>query len=549
MKPDLDLDSLIQRIREEAARPEYQAIGMPTPATHGADAFVSRAPAAARHGGAGQRGASAMPIAASVDELLVAGTDEAFVDQAYRTLLHRAPDASGRDAMLGLLRAGHRRTYVLHVMQASDEARKVGANLPGMGRLPWVYRAAGKVGRGPLRPLAKAMDRIYSAWRHVRIAVNGVGLRRLDIALRDQDQSLAGIDSSVQGVRGDVKDLRGDLEQAHRELQALQDKAQRHQDNLASLNVQVADQGHRLAPLPQLVQEYRRELDLLRARINMLHRRTLPVLATDQAAGDPAAGNPASPAPGRDNLAARIDAYYVSFEDAHRGSENDIRTKLQGYIDHLACLPESALGKPVVDIGCGRGEWLRLLSENGFTGIGVDLNPDMVARCREQGLVAHHADALAWLSSQADGSCAAISAFHIVEHLPFEVLFPLVEQAWRVLAPGGVLIMETPNPENVLVGSHTFYHDFSHRNPVTPTSLQFLVGYHGFAVSELLRLSPYPPEARVAENSLVADRVNGHFCGPQDYAVIAVKPVPPAEETPANAADDGPENDATGATA
>jgi len=543
MKPDLDLDSLIQRIREEAARPEYQAIGMPTPATHGADAFVSRAPAGAGHGGAGHRGgASAMPVAASVDELLMAGTDEAFVDQAYRTLLHRAPDTAGRDAMLALLRSGHRRTYVLHVMQGSDEARKVGANLPGMGRLPTVYRAAGKVGRGPLRPIAKAMDRAYSAWRHVRIAVNGVGLRRLNTALRDQDQSLAGIDSTAQAMRGDVKDLRGDLEHLRVDLQTLRDEAQRHHENLASLNTQVADQGQRLAPLPQLAEEYRRELDLLRARINMLHRRTLPVLA----AGAPANGQPLAAAPRQDDLPARIDAYYVSFEDAHRGSEEDIRTKLEGYIDHLARIPEAALHKPVVDIGCGRGEWLRLLSENGFTGIGVDLNPDMVARCRTQGLIAHHADALAWLSAQEDESCAAISAFHIVEHLPFEVLFPLVEQAWRVLAPGGVLIMETPNPENVLVGSHTFYHDFSHRNPVTPTSLQFLVGYHGFAVSELLRLSPYPPEARVAENSLAAERINGHFCGPQDYAVIAVKPVAPAlHEQPA----DGPENDATGATA
>lgn len=588
MKPDLDLDSLIQRIREEATRPEYQAIGMPSPATDGADAFVSRSPAGSGHGAAGHRGgANTMPIAASVDELLMAGTDEAFVDQAYRTLLHRAPDTSGRDAMLGLLRSGHRRTYVLHVMQASDEARKVGANLPGMGRLPLVYRAAGKVGRGPLRPIAKAMDRVYSAWRHVRIAVNGVGMRRLDTALRDQEQSLAGVDSTIQAVRGDVKDLRGDLEhlrndaqalrddaQALRDdAQALRDDAQTHQDNLASLSTQLAEQGQRLAPLPQLAQEYRRELDLLRARINMLHRRTLPVLA----AGAPAAGDAVTTAPGRDDLAGRIDAYYVSFEDAHRGSEDDIRTKLEGYIDHLARIPEAALGKPVVDIGCGRGEWLRLLSENGFAGIGVDLNPDMVARCRAQGLEAHHADALAWLASQEDESCSAISAFHIVEHLPFEVLFPLVEQAWRVLAPGGVLIMETPNPENVLVGSHTFYHDFSHRNPVTPTSLQFLVGYHGFAVSELLRLSPYPAEARVAENSLVADRVNGHFCGPQDYAVIAVKPVAPAEQASqddsrgtavessstgmaqsrstaaetasVSAADDGPENDATGATA
>src|SRR5690606_28194167 len=114
--------------------------------------------------------------------------------------------------------------------------------------------------------------------------------------------------------------------------------------------------------------------------------------------------------------------------------------------------------------------------------------------------------------------------FHIVEHLPFEVLFPVIEQAWRVLAPGGVLILETPNPENVLVGSHTFYHDFSHRNPVTPTSLQFLVGYHGFAVSDVLRLSPYPSGDRIEDGTALAERVNGHLYGPQDYAVIARKP-------------------------
>src|SRR5690606_21568172 len=285
----------------------YQAVGMPTPAAHAADAFVSRpqAPTGTAHRSAG----SAMPIAASVDELLLAGSDEAFVDQAYRTLLHRAPDTSGRDAMLALLRAGHRRTYVIHVMRASDEARKVGVNLAGMGKLPSVYRAASKLGRGPLRPLERALDRAYSAWRHVRIAVNGVGLRRLDRELRDRDQALTSLGSATQGLRGDISHVTGELERLRGDAQTLRAEVNVPQDYLTSLNDQVVDQGSRLAPLPQLAQEYRRELDLLRARINMLHRRTLPVQA---------ATTPLAAAPSRDDLAARIDAYYVSFEEAHR---------------------------------------------------------------------------------------------------------------------------------------------------------------------------------------------------------------------------------------
>src|SRR5690606_16635801 len=114
--------------------------------------------------------------------------------------------------------------------------------------------------------------------------------------------------------------------------------------------------------------------------------------------------------------------------------------------------------------------------------------------------------------------------FHIVEHLPFPALYTLIKESARVLQPGGAILIETPNPENVLVGSHTFYHDFTHRNPITPTALQFLLTYHGFERLEVRRLNPYPPEARVPGSDPLTQRVNGHLCGPQDYAVIGWLP-------------------------
>jgi O-antigen chain-terminating methyltransferase len=113
-----------------------------------------------------------------------------------------------------------------------------------------------------------------------------------------------------------------------------------------------------------------------------------------------------------------------------------------------------------------------------------------------------------------------VSAFHVAEHLPFELLFDLVHEAARVLRPGGVLLLETPNPENLLVATHTFYHDYTHRNPLTPSSLGFLLRYAGLHRVDVLRLNPYPPSARVPGTELVTERLNGLLCGPQDFAVV-----------------------------
>jgi hypothetical protein len=92
-----------------------------------------------------------------------------------------------------------------------------------------------------------------------------------------------------------------------------------------------------------------------------------------------------------------------------------------------------------------------------------------------------------------------------------------------VLAEGGAVLFETPNPENVLVGSHTFYHDFTHRNPITPTAISFLLKNQGFDDIDIIRSSPYPEEAKVPGNDPLTERVNGHLCGPQDFAVTGRK--------------------------
>lgn len=219
----------------------------------------------------------------------------------------------------------------------------------------------------------------------------------------------------------------------------------------------------------------------------------------------------------------RLDALYASFEDIFRGNREEIRNRLRIY---LPLLKERGLGTsalPILDIGCGRGEWLELLRDESLTARGVDHNRIMVSECRDLGLEVIEGDVLEHLRSLPPASLGALTGFHIIEHLPLDVLIRLLDETVRVLKPGGLALFETPNPENVLVGSHTFYMDPTHRNPLPANMMRFLVEARGLCHVEIRHANPYPPEVAVPDGSPLAERFNAVFYGPQDYAVIGVK--------------------------
>jgi 2-polyprenyl-3-methyl-5-hydroxy-6-metoxy-1,4-benzoquinol methylase len=179
---------------------------------------------------------------------------------------------------------------------------------------------------------------------------------------------------------------------------------------------------------------------------------------------------------------------------------------------------------PVLDLGCGRGEWLELLREEGLRARGVDLNRMLVEACRQQGLEVVDGDAIGYLRSLPDASLGVVTAIHLIEHLPFDAFVKLLDETVRVLKPGGVTIFETPNAENVLVGSNTFYLDPTHRNPLPSAVVKFLAEARGLCRLEVMPLHPYPAACRVVETGLeVGKRFNEYFYGPQDYAVMGWK--------------------------
>lgn len=146
----------------------------------------------------------------------------------------------------------------------------------------------------------------------------------------------------------------------------------------------------------------------------------------------------------------------------------------------------------------------------------------MLEQCRAEGLNVIKADVLDHLQSLPDNSIAAITGFHIVEHLPFEALVQMMSESYRVIQPGGFVLFETPNPRNVLVGSFSFYLDPTHRNPIPPEVLQFLTRYSGFEQVTPIWVNP-SDRPQVVEDSDLAKRFNELFYGFMDYAVMGLK--------------------------
>ena len=211
--------------------------------------------------------------------------------------------------------------------------------------------------------------------------------------------------------------------------------------------------------------------------------------------------------------------FYRAFEDRHRGTREAIKSRLRVYLPFIRPLLTFNSECKVADLGCGRGEWLELMAEAGFEAHGVDLDEGMLEACRERGLSASKEDAFTYLQSLSDESLSIVSGFHIAEHLSADYLHNLVRESFRVLKPGGLLIMETPNAENLIVGANNFYMDPTHKRPIPPLSLSFLMEFYGFARVKILRLQE-SSELANREKVQMMDVIAGVS---PDYAVVAQK--------------------------
>lgn len=206
---------------------------------------------------------------------------------------------------------------------------------------------------------------------------------------------------------------------------------------------------------------------------------------------------------------------YALFEERYRGGSDQIAQGQRFYLEFLKDVPG-----PILDAGCGRGEFLRLLRSAGAAGSGIESNPVAVEACRSAGLDVELGDAVERIAVRPPGSLGAIVAFQVVEHWPPAVTFRFLQGARRALAPGGVLIAETINPDS-LRAMRAFYLDPTHVRPVPAETLRFLAEAAGFSDIRIEYRSPVPAAERLEDSSDDGRKLNALLFGPQDYALIA----------------------------
>jgi O-antigen chain-terminating methyltransferase len=217
------------------------------------------------------------------------------------------------------------------------------------------------------------------------------------------------------------------------------------------------------------------------------------------------------------------DPFYARFEARFRGGQEEISRRQALWLPVLESLQGAVNSRVLLDLGCGRGEWLALAGKAGWQPEGVEIDPGMAEIAAGRGLRVWQRDCLAELRERPDNSIAVVSAFHLAEHLPFPVLLEIFRQIFRTLEPGGLLLLETPNPESLPVGTCTFHLDPTHHKPLPPELLRFLASESGFDRAAVIRLHEDP------DFNPSAISLSGVLYGVSpDYALIAQKGTPAA---------------------
>jgi len=468
--------------------------------------------------------------------------DEVFLRNAYKVILKREPDDVGLAHFLKNLRNGrYSKIDVLSSLRFSPEGRNANVQIEGLGR----FRALGRVYRVPVvgyvLRLAVAIFRLPVLITNFR-RVESHTMAQLDRVAGHVNEAVAHLSDEMrkqartnrtqfEALQKQLNELKGTvslqinslireqekLVQSHNSLEQAQSKtSQQHAEiqerNAAELQALKVQLEKQIDELIDRLQKSRMDIAQQESRLARLLDGTavsLPVAVASPEA-QPAQRE-------QDHL---LDSLYFSLEDVLRGTPEQIKEEVKVY---LPVLQNAGIESDILDIGCGRGEWLQVLREARLQARGIDSNRILVQQCKDLSLDVVESEALTYLGSVPDGSLSAVTAFHFAEHLPLETLVRFLDEAGRTLKPGGLIILETPNPENLLVGSCNFYLDPTHKNPIPIPTMKLLLEARGFRCEEVLKLHAVS-NVKIEVKDQLTSHLNHFLYGPMNYAVVARKP-------------------------
>lgn len=482
--------------------------------------------------------------------------DEAFVRNAYKVILKREPDDAGFSQAVKNLRSGrYSKIDILRSLRFSAEGQKAGVAVKGLTRASLFRRIYRVPFLGYIAQLVAAIFRLpvlianyrrlesHTAAQLDRVAnhVNEIG-HQFSEALQSQAEAhrrqLEVVLSQITTTQQQLETLKANLGLQIESLSAehgkfLQDNTALRADvalRVDDTNGQLRAQAKILEiqevelqtlkdQLDQRIQRLTEQLQSIRMDISQQENRLGKLVDHEHIliAESPGSVHASALDAERDHL---LDSLYRSLEDELRGNSAEIKQEMKVY---LPVLRAGGVTGEVLDVGCGRGEWLEVLHEAGIQATGIDNNRILIRECKEKNLNVIEVEALAYLRSLTDEALSAVTALHVAEHLSLRDLVSFLDEVARTLKPKGLLILETPNPENLLVGSCNFYLDPTHRNPIPIPTLKLLVEARGFQCQQIMKLHPVST-AQIEVKDQLTSHLNHYLYGPMNYAVIARKP-------------------------
>ncbi len=456
---------------------------------------------------------------------------EQFIDNAYLSILQRKPDPQGRNSFLTRLQHGKlTKTDIIGRLRYSREGRirKVpvkGLSIPFLLHLLYQVPVLGKISRiitavlnlpVIIKNIQVLEHMLFNESHILKTAIQSHSSyliksneyietlnKELEKSISSNTKGLQAVTEEIQSVTENFKNLHERTIQIHQAQQKTMEKS------LSSLSDKLSVQMHKSSETHQQLVNMVYQIDQLKEALQ-----TMKAFPDNQQLDNT-------------NKKAKkhlFDTMYSDFQDKFRGTRQDVKRRISFYLPFAQRALTTTGDGLALDIGCGRGEWIELLGEKNINARGLDLNRVMVDRCHEMQLDVIETDAMEYLKDLNNKTVSVLTGFHIVEHLSFDILISLIDESFRVIKPGGIVIFETPNPENIMVGACNFYTDPTHKNPIPPETLEFLLKARGFANVEIHRLNLMKEVKYIKDKDMEdVNEVLFAMSKEQDYAVIGYK--------------------------